>query len=261
MSQASTTNSPAGRGKLIAAGWALLCVALLLGGCASKDGELEGVNNAEKAYEDAQKAMNSMNYRRAIQLFQAIQSYYPFSDTSKQVQLDLMYAFYKAGRREEAIDAADQFLRENPTHSRVDYAIYIKALANFDEESGALERLFNKPIDSRPPIQARESFSLFNRLIQQYPASAYAEDSHQRMIYLKNRLARYENFVGRFYLDNGAYIAAANRARTALEEYNGADSTQESLEILIEAYDRLGMTELATDARRVLVENFPGGGS
>ena len=81
------------------------------------------------------------------------------------------------------------------------------------------------------------------------------------MIYLKNRLARYENFVGRFYLDNGAYIAAANRARTALEEYNGADSTQESLEILIEAYDKLGMTELATDARRVLVENFPGSGS
>lgn len=261
MSHALSPQSLTRRGKLIASVWVLLCGALLLGGCASNDEELEGVNNAEKAYEDAQEAMNSMNYRRAIQLFQAIQSYYPFSNTSKQVQLDLMYAFYKAGRREEAIDAADQFLRENPTHPRVDYAIYIKALANFDEEPGALERLFNKSIDSRPPIQARESFSLFNRLIEQYPASAYAEDSRQRMVYLKNRLARYENFVGRFYLDNGAYIAAANRARTALEEYNGADSMQESLEILVAAYEKLGMTELASDARRVLSENFPGGGS
>ena len=80
------------------------------------------------------------------------------------------------------------------------------------------------------------------------------------MVFLKNRLARYENLVARFYLDNGAYVAAANRARNALEEYNGADSLQDSLEILVEAYDKLGMTELASDARRVLAENFPGSG-
>jgi len=261
MSQALICNTHTRRGKLSATVCALLCGLLVLGGCASNDEELEGVNNAERAYEDAQKAMNSMNYRRAIQLFQAIQSYYPFSDTSKQVQLDLMYAFYKSNKREEAIDAADQFLRENPTHPRVDYAIYIKALANFDQDPGALEKLFNKGIDSRPPIRAKESFSLFKRLVEQYPASEYAEDSRQRMVFLKNRLARYENLVARFYLDNGAYVAAANRARNALEEYNGADSLQESLEILTAAYEKLGMTELASDTRRVLAENFPGSDS
>ena len=260
MSQAFTSNSHSRAGKLSTTLCALLCGLLVLGGCASNDEEMDGVGNAERAYQDAQEAMDSMNYRRAIQLFQAIQSYYPFSDTSKQVQLDLMYAFYKSNRREEAIDAADQFLRENPTHPRVDYAIYIKALANFDQNPGALENLFNKGIDSRPPIRAKESFSLFRRLVEQYPASEYAEDSRQRMVFLKNRLARYENLVARFYLDNGAYVAAANRARNALEEYNGADSLQDSLEILVEAYDKLGMTELASDARRVLAENFPGSG-
>jgi outer membrane protein assembly factor BamD len=257
MSQALTSNPHTRTGRLGITVCALLLGSLLLGGCASSDEEMDGVSNAEKAYEDAQEAMNSMNYRRAIQLFQAIQSYYPFSDTSKQIQLDLMYAFYKSNKREEAIDAADQFLRENPTHPRVDYAIYIKALANFDQDPGALEKLFNKGIESRPPIRAKESFSLFKRLVEQYPASEYAEDSRQRMVFLKNRLAGYENLVARFYLDNGAYVAAANRARNALEEYNGADNLQESLEILVAAYEKLGMAELATDARRVLAENFP----
>ena len=171
MSKALTTLSSAPISKLRATVWALLCGVFLVAGCASNDEDFERVNDAEKVYKTAQDAMDAMNYRRAIQLFQAIQSYYPFSDTSKQVQLDLMYAFYKAGRREEAIDAADQFLRENPTHPRVDYAIYIKALANFDQNPGALENLFNKGIDSRPPIRAKESFSLFRRLVEQYPAS------------------------------------------------------------------------------------------
>ncbi len=257
MTDGSTQNSIAVRSKFIAAMGILLTFGLLLGGCA-KDKDLEGLNNADKAYEDAQKAMASQNYRRAIQLYEAIQSYYPFSTVSKQVQLDIIYAYYKSSQREQAIDAADQFLRENPTHPRVDYAIYIKGLAHFEQDPGILEGWFNKSIESRPPTEAKEAFSLFNRIVERYPASAYAADSEQRMIFLKNRLARYENYVGHFYLDNGAYVAALNRARTALEDYNGSDSSDDSMRIMIEAYDNLGMTELATDARRVFAKNFPG---
>jgi outer membrane protein assembly factor BamD len=76
------------------------------------------------------------------------------------------------------------------------------------------------------------------------------------MVYLKNRLAAYENVVGRFYLTRDAYVAALNRAKTALETYHGADSGEESLEIMIEAYEGLGMTQLAEDTRRILQKNF-----
>jgi outer membrane protein assembly factor BamD len=76
------------------------------------------------------------------------------------------------------------------------------------------------------------------------------------MVYLKNRLAAYENVVARFYLERGAYVAALNRIRTALETYHGAQSGQESLQIMIEAYEGLGMTDLADDTRRVLEKNF-----
>ncbi|MEL7187683.1 MAG: outer membrane protein assembly factor BamD, partial [Pseudomonadota bacterium] len=74
---------------------------------------------------------------------------------------------------------------------------------------------------------------------------------------MKNRLAAYENHVAEYYMRRGAYVAAANRAKSALESYNGATGNQRSLELMIAAYDELGMTDLAADARRVLAENFP----
>ena len=101
--------------------------------------------------------------------------------------------------------------------------------------------------------------AVFRRLVERYPASEYAPDAQQRMVYLKNRLAAYENQVADYYLRRGAYVAAATRARNALQAFNGADSNAESLRIMIEAYEGLGMNELAADTRRVRDDNFPSG--
>jgi outer membrane protein assembly factor BamD len=236
----------------------LVFSAAALSGCAgSEEEENEMLRDVTKAYETAQKSMQNQNYRRAIQIYEALQARFPFSDLSKQIQLELMYAYYKSNRQEQAIDAADTFMRENPTHPRVDYALYVKALAYFERDPGLLERWFNKDIDNRPPRDGALSFSLLKRLVERYPASPYAEDARQRMVFLKNRLAAYENTVARYYLDRGAYVAALNRAKGALEEYNGANSSNESLAIMVEAYEGLGMTDLAADARQVLQSNFP----
>jgi outer membrane protein assembly factor BamD len=230
----------------------------MLAGCAGNDEEENrALQDVTKAYETAQRSMQNQNYRRAIQIYEILQARFPFSDLSKQIQLELMYAYYKSGRQDQAIDAADQFMRENPTHARVDYALYIKGLAYFERDPGLLERWFNKDVDKRPPRDGALSFSHLKRLVERYPASPYAEDARQRMVFLKNRLAAYENAVARFYLDRGAYVAALNRAKGALEEYNGATSGRDSLEIMIEAYQQMGMHDLAEDARRVLASNFP----
>jgi outer membrane protein assembly factor BamD len=138
----------------------------------------------------------------------------------------------------------------------VDYALYIEALAYFERGQSFLMRVFRKDINSRPPRDGQRAFSLLSRLVDRYPASPYAEDAQQRMVYLKNRLAAYENVVARFYLERDAYVAALNRAKGALESYHGADSGAESLRIMIEAYEGLGMTGLAEDTRRVLQKNF-----
>ena len=238
--------------------FSFLLVISFLVGCANNEETAEEayINDVVRAYETAQTAVTSGNYRRAIGLFENIQSRFPFSDLSTQIQLELMYAYYKSGAKEQTIDQTEAFIRENPTSSNIDYALYIQALAHFEEEPDILEKTFNKNMNKRPPSDVETSFSILERLVTRYPASDYAADAELRMIYLKNRLAAYENIVADYYIRSGAYVAALNRSKDALEKYNGVPSNEESLQIMLKAYQALGMTDLANDTRSVLINNY-----
>ena len=135
----------------------VVALALLLGACAGNDEQEDAfVRDIRQAYEKAQVSLESGNYRRAIEIYEALQARFPFSEFATQIQLELAYAYYKAGQKEQAIDAADTFVRENPTHPRVDYALYVKGLAYFNQDSGALERLFRRSTENRPPVDRQE---------------------------------------------------------------------------------------------------------
>ncbi len=229
----------------------------LLAACANNEEQETVINDVTEAYESAKTSVSRGNYRRGIQIYEAIQARYPFSDLSRQLQLDLMFAYYKAGLQEQAVEAADTFMRENPIHERVDYALYVKGLAYFEDEAGFLERRFKKDVTQRPPKEVAEAYSSFRRLVERYPASQYSPDAEQRMVFLKNRLSAYENHVADYYLRRGAYVASLNRAKGALEDYNGAVGNADSLKIMEQAYEKLGMHDLAADTRRVLELNFP----
>lgn len=229
----------------------------LFAACANNEEQEAVINDVTEAYETAKTSVSRGNYRKGIQIYEAILARYPFSDLSRQLQLDLMYAYYKSGLKEQAVESADTFMRENPIHERVDYALYIKGLAYFEDEAGFLEKRFKRDVTERPPKEVAESYSSFRRLIERYPASQYAPDAEQRLVFLKNRLSEYENHVADYYLRRGAYIAALNRAKSALEDYNGAPGNADSLKIMEQAYEKLGMHDLAADARRVRELNFP----
>ena len=238
----------------------LLLIALLpaaLAACAGNDEVQTEVQSITEAYETAKLSIERRNYQKGIRIFEAIQARYPFSDLARQIQLELMYAYYRSGRKEEAVEAADTFMRENPIHPRVDYALYIRGLAYFEEAPGVLERWFNKDVTKRPPMDVTLAYSSLRQLVERFPASEYAPDAELRMIAIKNRLADYENHVADYYLRRGAYVAALNRAKASLEQFNGATGNERSLQIMAEAYERLGMDDLAADTRRVLSENFP----
>ena len=231
---------------------------LTLFSCANNEesAEEEFINDLVRAYETAQTAVEAGNFRRAIGIFESIQSRFPFSDLSNQIQLELIYAYYKSNAKEQTIDQTEAFIRENPTSPRIDYALYIQALSYFDEEPDILEKTFRKDMNKRPPQDVEKAYSILERLVSRYPASNYAADAELRMIYLKNRLAAYENIVADYYMRSGAYVAALNRAKTSLEQYNGVPSNRESLDIMILAYEKLGMLDLASDTRRILAENY-----
>lgn len=234
---------------------AALCSVLLAGCGGTPDRDLQ--SGPETLYQNAHSALKANNYDVAIRTYEALEARFPFSDSARQGKLDLMYAYYRNDEVESAVDAADQFIRENPTHPRVDYAHYIKGLVYFERTPNFLERFFNVDLSERPPSDARKSFASFQTIVQLHPKSEYAHDARRRMIYLRNRLADYEVAVGRYYMRRGAYVGALARAKYVVETYDGAPAVREALEIMTRAYRELDMGELAAQTASVYKENFP----
>jgi outer membrane protein assembly factor BamD len=236
---------------------ALLCLAIIIGLSGCGKNQRDSRSGSEELYERANKSLRNGNFRNAIGYYEALVARYPFSNQSKQAQLDLVYAYYKNGDPDSAIEAALQFERENPRHPRVDYALYMRGLAQFQGEKNMMHRFMRMDLAKRPPVDATESFSAFSQLLTRYPLSEYAEDARQRMIFLRNRLADHEIHVAEYYMKRGAYIAALNRAKFVMEIYDGAPAVAKSLDIMVEAYEKLGMQDLAASTRSVLRENYP----
>jgi len=236
-----------------------LCIVLAaVSGCRSHREKQEKKVTPEALYKKAHKALDNYDFNGAIKSYEQLTARFPFTDEARQARLDLIYAYYRAGEGESATDAAETFIRENPTHPRVDYAWYVKGLVDFERTPNAIERLFRADLTKRPPTSARKAFAAFKTVVEQYPKSEYAHDSLQRMVYLRDRLASYEVHVARYYLKRGAYIAAAQRAKGAIEQYDGAPAVQEGLEILIECYDKLNLQPLAAQTRLVYAANYSG---
>lgn len=236
----------------------LLLVLLLAAtaGCASsRDDEVNPDENAKRLYQNAEQAMRAGNFVGAIASLENLTAIYPFSEEARQAQLNLIFVYWQNDQHDAAITAADRFILENPTHPRVDYALYMKGVARFPRDSGPLERLFRVDMDKRPPGEMQSAFNVFAQLIQQHPESEYVADARQRMIYLRNRMAAHEIHVAEFYMERSAFVAAINRARNVVESYQETPAVGRALEIMAEAYDALGLTQLATDMRRVIAAN------
>jgi len=231
--------------------------AAALTGCGRRDNVVRD-GGPTKLYDQGKKQMDATDYPSAIKSFQALQSRYPFAPETRQAQLDLIYLYYKGGQPEQAIDAAEAFERENPTHPRVDYCMYMRGRVYFDQEANFLEKFFRVDMSKRPPKDTMKSYSTFEDLIRRFPNSEYVPDARQRMVFLRNRLARFENYVAEYYINRGAYIAAINRSKYALEHYPGAPELEKTMQIQITAYEKLGMQDLATDAKRVYAATWGG---
>jgi len=232
------------------------CCALAAAGCGYKERAAENLQ-PERMYEKAHKLLMGGDYRGAVRYYEALDARYPFSDEARQSRLDIIYAYYRSREQESAIDAADQFIRENPTHPRVDYAMYLRGLIYFERSPNFLERWFNTDLEQRPPQDVRRAFDAFDQLIKQHPQSIYARDARQRMIYLRNRLADYEVYVAEHYLKRQAWVAAVDRSRYCIENYDGAPATRQALEIMISAYQGLGLNDLAERSQEVFALNYP----
>jgi len=229
---------------------------LLLTGCATTSTDpTEGLSAAE-LYAKAKERLDAGNYSKAIDYYETLESRYPFGDYATQAQLDVAYAYYRDNEPESALAAADRFIKLHPRHPAVDYAYYLKGLVNFGLKKSIMDTFYTRDLADYDKSIMQQSYDDFAILVKRFPDSPYAEDAIKRMVFLRNQLARAEIKVAEFYLERHAPVAAANRARTVVESYQGSDSVRRALEIMVLAYRRLQLDDLARDAERILKLNY-----
>lgn len=233
----------------------------MLAACGTFDKDPTSKWDADRLYKEAQEEMALSNWQKTRDLLEKLESRYPFGRHAQQAQIEIAYTYYKEGESAQAVTAADRFLKLNPNHAKADYVQYLKGLALFAYEPGFFNDLFNMDPSRRDPKSMREAFDAFKELVQRWPDSKYSEDARKRMGFLVNSLAQSEINVARFYLQRGAFVAAAARAQGAVRDYQTAPTVREALEILIAAYNGLGLKDLAADSERVLRKNFPDAGA
>jgi outer membrane protein assembly factor BamD len=214
--------------------------------------------SAQKLYSEARSALNGGEYATAVKYYETLEARYPFGRFAQQAQLEIAYAYYKDEEPDQALAALDRFIKLNPRSPNVDYAYYLRGLVNFNRGQGLVERYLPQDPADRDPGSALQAFEDFSTLVRLYPKSPYAEDATQRMIYLRNNLALHELRVAEFYMAREAYVAAANRAKYVVENYQRAPAVPGALAIMAEAYREMGLADQSADAIRVLRLNFPG---
>jgi outer membrane protein assembly factor BamD len=234
----------------------------MLGACSdTKDETTDEYSEwtAEQFYREARDALNEKRWEKATKLYEKLEARYPFGKYATQAQLDVAYAYYKNDEPDSAIAAADRFIKLNPSHPSVDYAYYIKGLVNYNRGIGFIDRFIPTDSSQRDPGSAMDAYKDFEELLRRFPDSRYAEDSRKRLIALRNNLAMHEIHVADFYMRRGAYLAAARRCGEVVRKYERTQAVPVALEIMEQAYRKLGMTQLADDAKRVYDANYSEG--
>ncbi|AAM84493.1 outer membrane protein assembly factor BamD [Yersinia pestis] len=229
-------------------------LSLVLTGCSSNK-DVVPDNPPSELYATAQQKLQDGNFKGAITQLEALDNRYPFGPYSQQVQLDLIYAYYKSADLPMAQASIDRFMRLNPTHPNIDYVLYMRGLTDMALDDSALQGFFGIDRSDRDPQHARAAFRDFNQLIQNYPNSQYATDAQKRLVFLKDRLAKYELAVAQYYTKRGAYVAVVNRVDQMMRDYPDTQATRDALPLMENAYKQLQLNAQADKVAKIIAAN------
>lgn len=239
-----------------------LFIALLfsvLVGCSTTvdPAELYKGESGEQIFQKGEAALRDKSYSEAVKRFEALDAQYPFGRNAEIAQLHIIYAYYMKDDFLSAEVAADRFIHTYPASPHVDYAYFMRGLANYYQNLGVLERIFSVNYATRDLTQIKKSFNDFAQLARSFPNSRYAPAARQYMVYLRNILASHQLHVAQYYYTRQAYVAAANRANVLVRHYQGSPEVPDALIMMVKCYRALHLTQNANDALRVLNYNYP----
>lgn len=241
----------------------VVCLAAAVSACGGnkkKGGIAEDLakQQVQDLYSKGKAALDRGNYGFAIDYYRALEANYPYGELTEQAKLDMLFAFDKTNQIDQAVAAADNFIKLYPTHKNVDYAYYMKGVASFEKKAGRLDKFIKGGAKTvRDPQPFRDSQDALEELIKRYPNSIYTKDAEQRIVYIRNALAERELYVAQFYFDNETYVAAVNRCKTIIYTYETSPAVEGALILMEKSYIEMGLDDLAISTRTVLNENFP----
>ncbi|MCR9191554.1 MAG: outer membrane protein assembly factor BamD [Gammaproteobacteria bacterium] len=242
----------------------LLCALLTLTACKhwwsggsddDDDGPFKGMT-AKQLYTEAKEKLAKKQYTETISRLEALDTMYPFNDNAEQAEMDLIYAYYMKEEYPAAAASAEHYIHLYPRAKHVDYAYYMKGLANFNQVRGALANIFPMDRSKRDPGTQAQSYSDFASLVQKFPSSRYKPNALQRMIYLRNMFAQRELNGAYYYYDRRMYVAAEERASYVLKTYPQAPNAKDALAVVYYSDLAMGLHDAAQDALTVYQKTY-----
>jgi outer membrane protein assembly factor BamD len=231
----------------------------MLTGCAGSTdpSEVYKDESPKQIYQRGKTALEDKSYTEAIKRFEALDVQYPYGSETESAQLYLIYAYYMKEDFALSAAAAERFIRIHPTSANVDYAYFMRGLADYYQNLGVIERFFSVDLATRDLTQIQKSYNDFKALVTRFPGSKYAPDAQQYLVYLRNIMADHQLGVAEYYYDHKAYLASANRAGDVVQHYQGAPAVADALVIMAQSYHQLKMTKYEQDTLAVLKYNYP----
>ena len=203
---------------------------------------------AEILYGDAKEALNKGRYERAIPLFAEVERQHPYSAWARRAMLMKAFSYYQRNDYDEALSGLDQFIALHPGNKDAAYAYYLKSMCFYERirDVGRDQDFTDKAV------------AALNDVIRRYPQTEYARDARLKLDLTFDHLAGKEMYVGRFYLTVGKHIAAINRFKKVVDDFQTTTHVPEAMHRLVEAYMEIGVINEARQVAAVLGYNYPG---
>lgn len=232
---------------------------LVLAGCQTVEDPIANYRHktAEALYVGGTEAMHNGNYETAVKNYEALEILYPVNTYAEQVQLNLLYCYYKSDNTAAVAASADRYGRLYPRSEYMPYALYMKALSTAEHEKSILQRWIKPDRAQRDLTMVKQAYLDFKRITEYFPDTPYAMEAKIRMQNLYDMLAAAELDAAKYYFSRGAYVAAVNRVAYLLDIYPQAKQTAEGLAIMSDAYYNLELYDKAADTQAILALNFP----
>ncbi len=229
--------------KLLLAGF----LALAISACASDEPKYVELP-VEDLYNSAMDSLFAADYVEAARLFDEVERQHPYSVWASKAQVMAAYAFYQNNKYDDAINALDRFIQLHPGNRDIAYAHYLRAISYYEQISDV----------GRDQKMTRMALETLQEVVRRFPESRYARDATLKIDLARDHIAGKHMEIGRFYQAKGEHLAAINRFRAVIQNYQTTTHAPEALHRLVESYLAIGVTDEAQATAAVLGFNYPG---